>query len=110
MKAAEAEAESKYLSGVGVSRQRKAIVDGLRDSVQTFSDTIDGAWCGDKEIAQQQQQHRRFLFYLACISLFSIFSSATFYFIWWNNVSLTAGEEEVYFRRRQVPRVGLRWI
>ncbi|CAM9777682.1 unnamed protein product [Ascophyllum nodosum] len=42
VKAAEAEAESKYLSGVGVSRQRKAIVDGLRDSVQTFSDTIDG--------------------------------------------------------------------
>lgn len=43
VKAAEAEAESKYLSGVGVSRQRKAIVDGLRDSVQTFSETIDGA-------------------------------------------------------------------
>lgn len=42
VKAAEAEAESKYLSGVGVSRQRKAIVDGLRDSVQTFSETIDG--------------------------------------------------------------------
>ncbi|CAM9777825.1 unnamed protein product [Ascophyllum nodosum] len=42
VKAAEAEAESKYLSGVGVSRQRKAIVDGLRDSVQTFSEAIDG--------------------------------------------------------------------
>ena len=42
VKAAEAEAESKYLSGVGVSRQRKAIVDGLRDSVETFSKTIDG--------------------------------------------------------------------
>lgn len=42
VKAAEAEAESKYLSGVGVSRQRKAIVDGLRDSVQDFSTTIDG--------------------------------------------------------------------
>lgn len=44
VKAAEAEAESKYLSGVGVSRQRKAIVDGLRDSVETFSKTIDGAF------------------------------------------------------------------
>ncbi|CAN0438584.1 unnamed protein product, partial [Ectocarpus sp. 8 AP-2014] len=44
VKAAEAEAESKYLSGVGVSRQRKAIVDGLRDSVQTFSETIDGGF------------------------------------------------------------------
>ena len=42
VKAAEAEAESKYLSGVGVSRQRKAIVDGLRESVETFSKTIDG--------------------------------------------------------------------
>ncbi len=42
VKAAEAEAESKYLSGVGVSRQRKAIVDGLRDSVDTFSKTIEG--------------------------------------------------------------------
>ncbi|CAN0567920.1 unnamed protein product, partial [Ectocarpus sp. 12 AP-2014] len=43
VKAAEAEAESKYLSGVGVSRQRKAIVDGLRDSVQNFAEAIDGA-------------------------------------------------------------------
>ncbi|CAM9975816.1 unnamed protein product [Ectocarpus sp. 6 AP-2014] len=42
VKAAEAEAESKYLSGVGVSRQRKAIVDGLRDSVQNFAEAIDG--------------------------------------------------------------------
>ncbi|CAM9777613.1 unnamed protein product [Ascophyllum nodosum] len=42
VKAAEAEAESKYLSGVGVSRQRKAIVDGLRDSVLTFSEKIGG--------------------------------------------------------------------
>jgi hypothetical protein len=36
VKAAEAEAESKYLAGVGVSKQRKAIVDGMRDSVQGF--------------------------------------------------------------------------
>lgn len=33
IKAAEAEAESKYLSGVGVARQRKAIVNGLQESV-----------------------------------------------------------------------------
>lgn len=46
VKAAEAEAESKYLSGVGVSRQRKAIVDGLRESVVTFSESIDGASAG----------------------------------------------------------------
>mmetsp|Transcript_3807 Transcript_3807/g.5841 ORF Transcript_3807/g.5841 Transcript_3807/m.5841 type:complete len:292 (+) Transcript_3807:108-983(+) len=42
VKAAEAEAESKYLSGVGVSRQRKAIVGGLRDSISDFSSTVAG--------------------------------------------------------------------
>jgi len=42
VKAAEAEAESKYLSGLGVARQRKAIVDGLRDSVTAFSEAIEG--------------------------------------------------------------------
>jgi len=36
VKAAEAEAESKYLSGHGVARQRKAIVDGLKNSIQEF--------------------------------------------------------------------------
>mmetsp|Transcript_18945 Transcript_18945/g.23020 ORF Transcript_18945/g.23020 Transcript_18945/m.23020 type:complete len:264 (-) Transcript_18945:315-1106(-) len=42
VKSAEAEAESKYLSGVGVSRQRKAIVDGLRDSISHFSGNVKG--------------------------------------------------------------------
>jgi len=37
VKNAEARAESQYLSGVGVAKQRKAIVDGLRDSVNDFS-------------------------------------------------------------------------
>jgi len=37
VKSAEAGAEALYLSGVGVSRQRKAIVDGLRASVVDFS-------------------------------------------------------------------------
>jgi len=36
VKQAEAEAESKYLQGRGTARQRKAIVDGLRDSVSSF--------------------------------------------------------------------------
>ncbi|KVD98104.1 Band 7 protein, partial [Cynara cardunculus var. scolymus] len=31
IKRAEGEAESKYLSGLGIARQRQAIVDGLRD-------------------------------------------------------------------------------
>merc|ERR1719446_267338 len=41
--AAEAEAESKYLSGVGVARQRKAIVHGLQESVDEFSKEVDGS-------------------------------------------------------------------
>eukprot|EP00270_Netrium_digitus_P015985 TRINITY_DN565_c0_g1_i1.p1 TRINITY_DN565_c0_g1~~TRINITY_DN565_c0_g1_i1.p1 ORF type:complete len:287 (-),score=80.09 TRINITY_DN565_c0_g1_i1:379-1239(-) len=42
VKRAEAEAESKYLSGVGVARQRQAIVDGLRESVLAFSHNVAG--------------------------------------------------------------------
>jgi len=43
VKRAEAEAESMYLSGVGVARQRKAIMDGLRESVVEFSSEIKGS-------------------------------------------------------------------
>ncbi|CAI6008150.1 unnamed protein product [Closterium sp. NIES-65] len=42
VKRAEAEAEAKYLSGVGVARQRQAIVDGLRESVLAFSHEVAG--------------------------------------------------------------------
>jgi len=42
VKAAEAEAEAKYLSGVGVAKQRKAIVDGLRASIVDFNDGVKG--------------------------------------------------------------------
>ncbi len=42
MKRAEGEAEAKYFSGVGVARQRQAIVDGLRESVLAFSDNVLG--------------------------------------------------------------------
>jgi len=41
VKSAEAEAEAKYLSGVGVAKQRKAIVDGLRTSLVEFSEHIE---------------------------------------------------------------------
>lgn len=37
VKGAEADAESKYLAGVGISRQRQAIVNGLRESVVAFN-------------------------------------------------------------------------
>jgi regulator of protease activity HflC (stomatin/prohibitin superfamily) len=43
VKAAEADAEARYLSGVGVARQRKAIVQGLKESVGAFSDSVEGA-------------------------------------------------------------------
>lgn len=43
VKSAEAEAEAKYLSGVGVAKQRKAIVDGLRTSIVEFSDNIENS-------------------------------------------------------------------
>ena len=39
VKAAEADSESKYLQGVGISRQRQAIVEGLKDSVVNFSNS-----------------------------------------------------------------------
>lgn len=43
VKAAEAEAEARYLSGLGVARQRKAIVQGLQTSVSEFSDNVENA-------------------------------------------------------------------
>jgi regulator of protease activity HflC (stomatin/prohibitin superfamily) len=47
VKAAEAEAESKYLSGVGVARQRKAIIDGFKDSVLDFQGGVEGTTSKD---------------------------------------------------------------
>jgi len=47
VKSAEAEAEAKYLSGVGVAKQRKAIVDGLRTSIVDFSEGVQGATSKD---------------------------------------------------------------
>uniref|UniRef100_A0A0C9QPH1 TSA: Wollemia nobilis Ref_Wollemi_Transcript_14824_1519 transcribed RNA sequence n=1 Tax=Wollemia nobilis TaxID=56998 RepID=A0A0C9QPH1_9CONI len=47
VKKAEGEAESKYLAGVGIARQRQAIVDGLRDSVLGFSGNVPGVTAKD---------------------------------------------------------------
>jgi len=47
VKAAEADARSKYLSGAGVARQRRAIVDGLRSTVSDFSTSVKGATSQD---------------------------------------------------------------
>ncbi len=43
VKAAEADADSKALAGRGIADQRKAIVDGLRESVDEFQRSIPGA-------------------------------------------------------------------
>jgi regulator of protease activity HflC (stomatin/prohibitin superfamily) len=43
VKSAEADAQSKALQGKGIADQRRAIVDGLRDSVDHFSRAISGA-------------------------------------------------------------------
>ncbi len=42
VKNAEAEAESKRLQGEGIAKQRRAIVDGLRESIAAFTDKIGG--------------------------------------------------------------------
>jgi len=42
VKAAEADCDAKKLSGEGVAKQRKAIVDGLRDSIMDFNGGEDG--------------------------------------------------------------------
>ena len=47
VKAAEAESESKALSGKGIADQRKAIVDGLSESVADFQENIAGTSASD---------------------------------------------------------------
>ncbi|KAF4706925.1 HIR complex subunit [Perkinsus olseni] len=50
VKKAEAEAESKFLQGEGIARQRRAIVDGLRGSVSEFSSRVEGV--GPKDVLE----------------------------------------------------------
>jgi hypothetical protein len=40
VKAAEADAEAKFLQGQGMARQRQAIISGLRDSVVDFGNAV----------------------------------------------------------------------
>jgi hypothetical protein len=47
VKMAEADKESKYLSGLGVAQQRSAIVNGLKGSIVNFSDGVDGTTPAD---------------------------------------------------------------
>jgi regulator of protease activity HflC (stomatin/prohibitin superfamily) len=43
VKQAEAEAESKALQGQGIANQRKAIIEGLKQSVEAFAQAVEGA-------------------------------------------------------------------
>lgn len=47
VKKAEAEAESMKLQGIGVANQRKAIIDGLKQSIQEFQQGIAGVSAAD---------------------------------------------------------------
>ncbi|MGB4759041.1 MAG: SPFH domain-containing protein [Candidatus Saccharimonadales bacterium] len=47
VKAAEGEAESKALQGQGIANQRKAIIEGLQESVENFNKTITGTKAED---------------------------------------------------------------
>ncbi len=47
VKAAQAEAESKALSGKGIADQRRAIIDGLRESIDDFQKAVHGATAQD---------------------------------------------------------------
>jgi len=47
VKAAEADADSKYLSGQGVARQRTAIVNGLRSTVADYTSEVAGTSATD---------------------------------------------------------------
>lgn len=47
VKAAEAEAESKALQGQGIANQRKAIIEGLKESVESFNNQIEGTRAED---------------------------------------------------------------
>lgn len=47
VKKAEAEAESKRLQGEGIAAQRKAIISGLKESVEDFQKVVEGATARD---------------------------------------------------------------
>jgi regulator of protease activity HflC (stomatin/prohibitin superfamily) len=47
VKQAEAEAQSKALQGRGIADQRKAIIEGLRESVEAFKASVEGATAKD---------------------------------------------------------------
>jgi regulator of protease activity HflC (stomatin/prohibitin superfamily) len=64
VKQAEAEAASKALQGQGVADQRKAIINGLRESVEQFKQSVEGATAKDvtmKDIGTQDKSNTIFM-------------------------------------------------
>jgi regulator of protease activity HflC (stomatin/prohibitin superfamily) len=57
VKAAEADAESKRLSGVGLAEQRKAIIIGLHESIKMFANETD---IGQTEVMELLQMNQYF--------------------------------------------------
>jgi len=57
VKKAEAEAESKRLQGEGIANQRKAIVAGLRESVESFSASVEGTTAKDAVVLVLMTQY-----------------------------------------------------
>jgi regulator of protease activity HflC (stomatin/prohibitin superfamily) len=47
VKQAEADAESKALAGKGIAAERQAIIDGLRNSIESFRDAVPGTTAED---------------------------------------------------------------
>merc|ERR1712070_1370706 len=47
VKAAEAEAEAAFLAGTGLARQRKALIDGMREGIDAFQKEIPGTTSSD---------------------------------------------------------------
>lgn len=47
VKAAEADAQAAYLAGTGLARQRKALIDGMREGVEAFQQEIPGTTSSD---------------------------------------------------------------
>src|SRR5580704_18044594 len=47
VKNAEAEAEAKHLQGEGIAKQRRAIIDGLRESIAAFAEAVGGTTAQD---------------------------------------------------------------
>ena len=87
VKGAEAEAEAKYLQGVGVARQRQAIVNGFKDSVNEFSGHVAGATPKDVMNIMMITQYLGMEWLYECLHHFgSILSVYRIYFLLVNAV------------------------